>query len=215
MTGVGPTPAGPTDPMDVHSALGVRRSCRAYREEPVPPDVLDRILDAARRAPSAGNTWALDLVVLEGPDETAGYWDTTLPAERRGAFPWPGLLRAPVLVVVVTDPAAYVDRYAEADKARTGLGEGEAAWPVPYWWVDAGAAVMAVLLAATAEGLGSLLFGIFDHEAALAGHLGVPDGHRLVGTVALGWPDPSDARPSASATRRRPALDRVVRRGRW
>ena len=93
---------------------------RSFSSRPVDEAVLDRVLDASRRAPSAGNSQGLDLVVLVG-DETARYWDVTLPAERRSSFRWPGLLRAPVLVVAVTDPQAYVARYAEGDKTTTNL----------------------------------------------------------------------------------------------
>lgn len=201
--------------MEFSEALAARRSCRAYRDLPIPGPVLERVLAAARRAPSAGNTWALDLIVLSGPSELATYWDTTLPAARRDTFPWPGLLRAPVLVVVLTDPEAYVTRYALPDKAATGLGRAEENWPVPYWWVDAGAAVMAMLVAAAAEGLGSLLFGVFDHEPALREQLGVPAGRRIVGTIALGHPDPGADRRPVSARRGRPPLEEMVHHGRW
>jgi nitroreductase len=176
------------------------------------------VLDAARRGPTAGNTWALELLVLDGPESTAAYWDATLPAERRAAFPWPGLLQAPVLVIPVIDPAAYVQRYAEDDKARTGLGESPDAWAVPYWWVDAGAAVMSMLLAAEANGLGTLLFGQFDHEPAVAERFGIPEGRRAVGTVAVGHPAPRARATSASGSvrsRRRPTLDEIVHRGAW
>lgn len=202
--------------MELVEAFASRRSCRAFRSDPIPAAQLDAVLAAARHGPTAGNTWALDLVVLDEPDRVRTYWDVTLPVgPARDRFPWPGLLAAPVLVVVVTDPDAYVARYAAPDKARTGLGVGQGAWPVPYWWVDAGASVMSMLLAATDAGLGSLLFGTFDHEAALRDHLGVPDGRRLVGTVALGRPDTDTSRTSASATRRRPPPERIVHRGRW
>jgi nitroreductase len=122
-----------------------------------------------------------------------------------------------VLVIPVVDEAAYVTRYAEPDKAASGLGAGVGAWPVPYWWVDAGAAVMAVLLAATAEGLGSLLFGQFGHEPAVAARFGLPGDRRAVGAIALGWPSPAAATSSrsASAGRGRPRLDEVVHRGAW
>lgn len=200
--------------MELSEALAGRRSCRSYRTDAVPPQVLDDVLAAARRVPTAGNTWAIDLIVLEGPD-TARYWDVTLPAgPRRDRFGWPGLLRAPVLVLPVVDPSAYVRRYAEPDKASTGLGSHESAWPVPYWWVDAGGAVTAMLLAATAAGLGSLLFGLFGHEAAVTAELAIPGDRRIVGAVALGWPDDGD-RPSASAARTRPAPGDFIRRGGW
>ena len=89
------------------------------------------------RAPSAGHSQGLDLVVLTG-DDVVRYWSVTLPDP--AGFRWQGLLRAPVLVVPVVSPAAYADRYSEPDKAAAGLGSVEA-WPVPYWWVDGGAAV--------------------------------------------------------------------------
>lgn len=201
--------------MELSDALAARRSCRSYRPDPIPADVLDRVLAAPLRAPSAGNTWGLDLVVLDEPAAVARYWDTTLPAgPRRDRFGWPGLLRAPVIVLPVVDADAYVRRYGEADKASTGLGSGADAWPVPYWWVDGGAAVMALLLAATGEGLGSLLFGVFGHEAAVAAAFGIPAGRRVLGAVAMGWPDGED-RSSLSAHRARPAPDAFIRRGRW
>lgn len=189
---------------------------RAFRPDPVAPDVLDRVLDAARRAPSAGFTQGVDLLVLEGPTDTARYWDTTLAPERRNGFPWPRLLDAPVLVVVCADPSAYVARYGEHDKAHTGLGAGAAQWAVPFWFVDAGMAAENLLLAATASGLGACLFGVFDHEPAVARAFGIPDGVRTVAAVALGHPDPGADRPSRSAaTRTRRAVGDQVHRGRW
>ncbi|MEI2653428.1 MAG: nitroreductase family protein [Microthrixaceae bacterium] len=201
--------------MDLSEALAGRRSCRSYLTDPVAPDVLDPVLAACRRAPSVGNTWALDLVVLERRADVDRYWDTTLPAgPRRDRFGWPGLLRAPVIVLPVVDTEAYVRRYAEDDKARTGLGAGADAWSVPYWWVDGGAAVMAMLLAATSAGLGSLLFGVFGNESDVATTFGIPGDRRILGAVALGWPD-GDDRPSASAGRRRPTPREFIRRGGW
>ena len=186
---------------------------RAYRSDPVPAEVVDGLLDLARRAPSAGSAQAVRFLVLDQPEAVAGYWDLTLPPERREGFAWPGLVTAPVLVVVLVDPQAYVARYAEPDKAATGLGEGTEAWPVPYWWVDGGAAVEALLLAAVDAGLGACLFGLFAAEGVVLAAHGVPEGWRAVGTVSLGWPAPD--RPGRSQTRPRPALDEVVRRGRW
>ena len=185
---------------------------RSFTADPVAPGVVDGILDLARRGPSAGKTASLDFLVLEG-DQTARYWNTTLAAADRSGFPWPRLLDAPVLIVVYVEPDAYVRRYAEPDKAATGLGDDEGAWHVPYWWVDAGAAAMTVLLAVEAAGLGALLFGLFEHEAAVAAEFGVPDGRRAIGAIAIGHPAPD--RPSVSADRRRGSFDEVVHRGGW
>lgn len=210
--------------MELSEAVRRRRMVRSFgpdpaRPDPVDPRLLDDLLDAARRAPSAGNVGAVRFLALDAPDAVAGYWDLTLAPERRAGFAWPGLLAAPVLVVVWVEPEAYPRRYAEADKAATGRGAGVDAWPVPYWWVDAGAVVQNLLLGVTAAGLGACFFGVFDHEDAVREGFGVPVGWRAVGTVAIGHPvasgGPDDARAGRSATRPRVGRDELIRRGRW
>jgi nitroreductase len=200
--------------MELQEAIRRRRMVRSFSADAIDPEVLDALLHAARRAPSAGHTQAAELLVLEGPTETARYWDATLPEPRRSSFRWQGLLRAPVLVVVLTRPRSYVERYAEPDKAGTGLGAGEAAWPVPYWFVDAGMVAQNLLLAATDAGLGACLFGPFDDEPAVLAALRVPHGWRAVATVALGHPDGLDG-PGRSAGRGWRSFDEVVHRGAW
>ncbi|NNE73231.1 MAG: nitroreductase family protein, partial [Acidimicrobiales bacterium] len=79
-----------------YDVLRRRRMVRNYTADPIDPDVLDRVVAAGLRGPSAGNTQGADLLVLTG-DAVARYWSTTLPSQRRAEFPWPGLLRAPVL----------------------------------------------------------------------------------------------------------------------
>ncbi len=199
--------------MDLQQAVRTRRMVRSFTSQAVASAVVDEICDLARRAPSAGNTAAVEFLVLEG-DDTMAYWDVTLPAERRDGFAWPTLLNAPVLVLLWTNPDAYVSRYREADKAHTGLGAGEAAWVVPYWFVDSGAVMMNMLLAAQDRGLGAAFFGMFDHVEAVRTRFGVPKGWQGVGTVAIGRRH-SDDRPSRSAARGRPPLDEVIHRGRW
>ncbi len=189
---------------------------RAFLADPVPSALLDGVLDAARRAPSAGFTQGIDLVVLEGPTQTERFWDVSLPAgERRDGFYHPGLLQAPVLVIPVCDPDAYVRRYAEPDKAVTGLGKGRDRWPVPYWTVDASFAAMALQYAAVAAGLGVLFFGTPEGLGGALEGLGVPAGHEAVGAVAIGWADPEAQVRGSAATRTRRPLAEVVHRGGW
>lgn len=199
--------------MEVPRAIRARHMVRSFTDEPLSSAVLDELCDLARRAPSAGNTQGTAFLVLDEPAAVGRYWDVTLPEPRRGSFRWPGLVSAPALVVVAVRPDAYVERYAEADKSRSGLGESTDAWPVPYWWVDAGAAAQNLLLAAVDARLGACLFGLFDHEAAVAATFGVPDGWRLVATVAVGHPDSSP--PGRSADRPRRPLDEVRHRNLW
>jgi len=199
--------------VDLIAVIRRRRMVRAFTDEAVAPETVDALVDLMRRAPSAGNSQGISVVALEGAEQTARYWGVALPADRRAGFGWPGLVAAPVLLVVVVRPAAWVERYSEPDKATTGLGVGAAAWPVPYWWVDAGMAVEHLLLGAVDAGLGACFFGLFDHEAAVLAALGVPDGWRAVGTVALGHPAPDE--PGASAGRPRPSVAALVHRGGW
>jgi nitroreductase len=195
-----------------------RRMTRAFDDRPVDPAVIDDLVDLAARAPSAGKTQGWHLVVLEGPD-TELFWGATLPEVRRDSFRWQRLISAPVIALPLADAKAYVDRYAEPDKAATGLGAGVSAWPVPYWTIDASMSVMTLLLAAEDVGLGALFFGVFRGERELRQRLGIPSGMELLGAIALGYPAPAtgdtaDGR-GASASRERRGARQIIHRGRW
>ena len=82
---------------------------RAFTADPVDPSVVDDLVDLARRAPSAGNSQGMAYLVLEGAD-TAGYWDVSLPAAKRASFGWPGLVDAPVLILVLVRPPLSGER---------------------------------------------------------------------------------------------------------
>lgn len=200
--------------MEFDRVIARRRMVRTFDpHRQVEPQVVDDLLAAARAAPSAGNTQGWHFVVLEGADQTARFWDVSLPPERRVGFAWPGLLDAPVLVCPVADADAYVRRYGEPDKASTGLGESADAWAFPYWLTDTAFATMSLLLAATDRGLGSCFFGLFGRQQAVCDALGIPHGFTPIGMVALGHPMAD--RPGRSAGRARRSPDDVVHRGGW
>jgi nitroreductase len=191
---------------------------RAFRPDPIPREVLLDLIDLASRAPSAGKTQGWHLVVLEGA-LTAAFWDVTLPAEERGAFPWPRLLDAPVIALPLADPQAYLERYSAPDKAHAGLGSRTESWPVPYWTVDTAMSVQTLLLAAEDAGIGALFFGVFTGERQLRADLGIPEHLELLGAIALGYPvDPTGAadrtRPTASRPARR-TPDQILHIGGW
>ena len=186
--------------------LRKRRMVRSFESQALDPAVVDRVLAAGLRGPSAGFTQGVELLLLEGADETGRYWEAALPTDRRAAFPWPGLLRAPVLVVVLSSETAYRRRYDEADKG------GAATLAVPWWHVDAAFAALLLQLAAVDAGLGSLFFA--THAVpALRRTFGWPEAFEPVGTVAIGHPAPD--RPSSSVLGRpsRAAGDRIHRGG--
>lgn len=194
---------------------------RSFSGAPVPPSVLDAVVHAARTSPSAGNSDGCDLVLLEGRAETEVFWEATTTADwRERSRRWPGLSRAPVVICVFANPRAYLERYDETDKASSGLGsterggDGESAWTVPFWFVDAGFSAYAMLLAACDTGWGACFLGNFRGEGELCQRLGVPTGRRFLGAVLIGKPG-GDDRPSASLSWARRETDEVVHRGRW
>lgn len=209
---------------DLADVVRRRRMTRAFDgERPVPPELLAELVELGSWAPSAGKTQGWHLVVLEG-EETARFWDITLPPMRRGAFRWQRLLDAPVIAIPLADPRAYTDRYSEEDKQATGLGAGPEAWPAPYWTIDASMSVMTILLAAEAAGLGALFFGVFKGERQLRRALGIPPTLQVLGAIALGYPAPpaesagDDTLPGGagrSAARRRRRPEEIIHRGGW
>jgi nitroreductase len=212
--------------MEFTEAVRRRRMVRSFSGRPVPRPVLDRLLDHALRGPSAGNTGGWDAVVLQGPAQTAVFWEaTTTPEWRAGSRRWPGLERAPVAVVFFSDPDAYAARYSEPDKESSGLGTGtesggpessdaDGAWPVPYWFVDTGFAALLLLVAAVDAGLGACFLGNFRGEEGLASALGVPEDRRYLGTVLIGEPGGTDP-PSSSLARGRRRAEEALHWQRW
>lgn len=197
--------------MELGEVVRRRRMVRRFDPRALPAEVLDRILHSATRAPSAGFSQGLDLLVIEGGDAVRGFWTAT--ADPRFGKPY-STAEPPVIVLVLSDKQAYLDRYGAPDKAGLGM-DSEEGWPVPYWDMDAAMAVMLMLLTAVDEGVGAWWFGVFHGAEALLRDLGVPPGRRLVGAVALGWAAAGD-RPSGSArTRSRRPFDQVVHWGRW
>ncbi|KQZ88588.1 nitroreductase [Phycicoccus sp. Root563] len=199
--------------MELSQVVRRRRMVRRFDpDRPVPGDVLERILYAAQRAPSAGFSQGWDFVVLEGPSQTQAFWAATRDVEREPDAWLRGVSAAPVLVLCLSDPTAYLDRYAEPDKGWTD--RDPARWPVPYWDVDTGMAAMLMLLTAVDEGLGALFFGVPpDRHTQVRRAHGIPQDRRLVGVVALGHERERTTSPSLRRGRR--SEQEVVHRGRF
>jgi len=189
---------------------------RHYRSEPVPREVVERIVSTVRRAPSAGYSQGQRLLVITeegGRAEIArvmGDAGWTTPDDRE---PW--LESAPVHVLVCTREDDYHDRYRRPDKLQNG---DEIEWPVPYWFVDAGAALMLLLLAAIDEGLAAGLSGVpLEAAADLRDAFGIPGDVTVVALVTMGAaaPDPGWSAATSRRTQpRRPPAD-VVHWERW
>jgi FMN reductase [NAD(P)H] len=190
-----------------------RRMVRHYRAEPVPNDVLERIAATVRRAPSAGFSQGQRLLLVTDPELLAALAreDETEPHE--SVEPW--FRSAAAHVLVLTREQDYHDRYLKPDKLQDGQ---ELEWPVPFWFVDAGAALMLVLLGAIDEGLAAAVYGIpVEREPSVRALLDIPSDLRIVAGVTLGRPapDPVWSRITSRATQRRRPLDELVRWQRW
>ena len=192
----------------VSGLLAQRRMVRNFSQKPLLPDQARGFINLARLSPRAGNTEGIRYSLLEN-EKTDIYWEITMDENTKESFPWPGLLNAPTLIIVWVNPSSYLQRYAEDDKKRTGLGEDEKNWSTPYWWVDGGMAAMSILVAAESDNLGSLFFGIFSHEDALKKKFSIPEEYRAVGTIAIGH-RAKYQRASKSTSRRRASLDELI-----
>jgi len=199
--------------MEFQDVAARRRMVRDFSDEPVARPLLDQLMANATRTPSAGYSQGFAFLVLTDPGQRRLFWETTSGPEWRGESESVPLTRAPVVILPLANKKAYLDRYALPDKVHTPLSD-EAHWPAPYWDIDTGFGVMMILLTAVDLGLGALFFGIFAGEYALLDALGVPEGYRPIGAIAVGHPTPGTrSRPELRTGRRR--LDDVVRWERW
>jgi len=190
---------------------------RHYRSEPVPREVVERIVATVRRAPSAGYSQGQRLLVVTSDEGRAAIirsFATDDPGESpTDQEPW--FETAPVHVLVLTREDDYHDRYRMPDK----LDEGEEIeWPVPYWFVDAGAALMLLLLAAVDEGLAAGVAGVLgDVAGVLRSEFGIPEDITPVAlvTIGVGAPDPAWSAVTSRRTQPRRPADDLVRWERW
>ena len=183
---------------------------RRYLPDAVPAEALERILSSTLRGPSAGFSQGVRLVVVTDEQQRAAMADACGEAEHvvRGRAPW--LSVAPAHVVVCVRPGDYVERYAQPDKAAS-LAPSD--WPVPFWWVDAGAALMLLLLAAVDEGLGAGVLQIAQPDAVRQ-LLRIPGDVEPVVLATIGYAAPDD-HPVGSALRQRRPAGESVHRGGW
>ncbi|MGI9529317.1 MAG: nitroreductase family protein [Acidimicrobiia bacterium] len=199
--------------MEFTKVLSSRRMVRSYSDAPVAGAVVQSVVDAGLQSPSAGFSQGVRCIVVTDPSTRSEIAAEAGEAKyvERGFEPW--LSSAPVLVVLCVDPGAYEDRYAASDKAgSTATDPSTGDWIVPYWWVDAGASLMAMLLAATDEGLAAGFLGA--HACGdTADLLGIPHGVELVGIVSLGHGAPD--RASSSVARGRRDRADMVFKDRW
>lgn len=171
--------------METWDAIRARRNVRAYEDRPIPGDDLERILEAARRSPSASNRQHWDFVVV-----------TERPALEALSTIWQGAghIATSAATVVLVHPAGGDERSQQLDH------------------FDLGQATMAMALAAADRGIGSGHAAIGDKDKCRQ-LLSIPEDHEPVYLLAFGYPADRALAPLRRPNRR--PLEEVIHRGRW
>lgn len=171
---------------NLRQLLARRRMVRRFRSDPVADEVVERLLDAATRAPSAGNRQPWAFVVVRNPKKRKELG--------RAALGQMWLADAPVSIVACADRPRSRQRYGERGDR--------------YALIDTAFASLLLLLAVTEEGLGACFVGAFD-DAEVARLLKLPSDVQPLAIIPVGHP----AETPKPASRRR--LADVVHRESW
>jgi nitroreductase len=198
--------------VELRDILAHRRMHRAFLPDPIPEDQIERIANVIRRAPSGGFSQGGSIVVVTDESKRReiahAFGDEHYSPHGRNY-----IADAPVLMVISANESLYHARYNEADKLAA-TGGVEVTWPVPYWFVDAGALMMLVLLAAIDEGLASAFIGHPEQKRIFDELLGLPDEVVPIGLALIGKHGEAPPPGSRMKERRRPK-DELVHRDRW
>jgi nitroreductase len=171
--------------METWDTIRARRNVRSFEDRPIPPEVLDRICEAARRTPSSMNQQAWDFVVITDRDtltELAKVWRYADHVATSAA------------TIALVAPASR-----DPDTRET-------------YQFDMGQVSMSVMLAAADQGLGSCHAAVAEQDLARR-ILGLPPDRECMWLLSLGYPADRPLAPIEHPNRR--ALDDVVHRGRW
>ncbi len=152
--------------MDIFDAIKNRRSVRKFKPDSIPDEVIQRILEAAQLAPSAGNLQARAFIIIK---------DSKVKRKLcKSALNQTFIEEAPVNIVVCADEAQSSAKYGSRGK-------------VLYSIIDATAAAENLLLAVHALGLGSCWIGAFEEENVKK-ILNLPEGIKPIGIFPIGYP---------------------------
>ncbi|MGI6708166.1 MAG: nitroreductase family protein [Dethiobacteria bacterium] len=152
--------------MELYEALEGRRSIRKYTADPVPDETLQKLLNAARMAPSWKNSQCWRFIVVR---------EQSRKQKLAASLPYgnpckKAIAEAPVVLVLCADPQT------------SGRQDGK-----DYYLLDAGLAMQQLMLAAHAEGLGTCWVALFN-EAAARPACNIPESYRIVALTPLGVP---------------------------
>ncbi len=163
--------------MDFYDVVEKRKSIRKYKPELPPPEIIDRILRAAWRAPTWANIQGCRYTVVRDPAKVA--------AVKKGVAMQKWTQAAPMFIIVSIKPR----------------DSGTGTQGIDYYTVDAGICTEHLVLAVTAEGLGTCWVGHFD-EQPIREALGIPEAERVVAVLPMGFPAHDPERTSRKPMKR-------------
>ena len=161
--------------MELFEAIRTRRSIRKYLDKPVEEEKLQAVLEAVRLSPSWANMQCWRLIVVTDNKvrekiSDLSYVESYFSPKGYKANPSKkALAEAPVLIVLCAEPS-----------------QSGSIWGQSYYLVDAGIAAQSMMLAARAQGLGTVFVGVYD-EVKVKGVLGIPQNARVVGLFPMGY----------------------------
>ncbi len=152
--------------MEVFECIVTRRSVRNYEKKDVPNELIGQLLEAAVRAPTAGNLQPWEFIVVKDVGIKKELYEASLRQRH--------IKEAPVVIVVCADPKKCAERYGERGKSL-------------YCIQDTAAAIENVLLTAHSLGLGTCWVVTFEDEQVRR-VLNIPQKLRPVGLITVGFP---------------------------
>ena len=174
------------EPMGLFEAIDSQRTLRYIKPDPVPPEYLKRILDAAVKAPSGGNSQPWEFVVVQNAGlkkSLAELYRRAWTDAEQGQPPPPDTRShrsARHLMEHMADAPVMIVACLRVDGREPGLYEGSSIYP----------AIQNMLLAARGLGLASVpTNGWAKYEPELRAVLGIPSNYRAAALLPIGFPD--------------------------
>jgi nitroreductase len=165
--------------MDLMEAIKGRRSIRKYKPDPVSEEMLQKIMEAVRWAPSWANTQCWEVIIVKDPNIKSSLANTLTKTNPSLS----SMTEAPIVLVLC------------GRKGVSGFKKGEAATVKGDWLMfDTGIAMQNLCLTAYSLGLGTVVVGMFDHKKAEE-ILGVPQESEVVAMTPLGYPTTEGSAP--------------------
>lgn len=171
--------------METWDAITSRRATKEYDTKPLGDADLERILEAARRAPSSSNNQRWDFVVIRDRDQL-----------QRISKVWPGAAHIAGAAAAIGIVAPFSDDLRLTASINYDLGQ----------------AAMSMMIAAADLGIGSRTASVQDYELA-AEVLGLPEDRRLTWLLGLGYPADRPLKPIKNPARK--PLEEIVHHDRW